>query len=201
MNALLNTHDDKFSIVLQSMYFSKKCSVFYVCLLLFALILIVVTIVAGMKVTKNPLFIICEFLVNFLITIDYCFRLKLAGFHKFFKSNRGRPLWRNIIDTIVVVLCNIMFLVAVILPHSVAENVFDGLAETFLVVWCIFSIARMIIIAKNHQQAKQNAQTMINFENIVVDTEFGGNITNRSSRIQDPAENVIDAERSSELGF
>ena len=166
------------------MYFSKKCSVFYICLLLFALILIVVTIIEGMKITKNPLFIICEFMVNFAITVDYCFRLKLAGFQKFFKSNRGRYLWRNIIDTVVVILCNIMFLIAVVLPHSVAESVFDGLAETFLVVWCVFSIVRMIVIAKNHQQNKQNVRTLINFENINIDTEFGaGNITNRSSRI------------------
>lgn len=132
------------------MYFSKKCSIFYIGLLLFALILIIVTIVVGFQVTKNPFFIFCEFLVNALITIDYAFRLKLAGKDKFFFSNRGKPLWRNWLDTLVVTLCNLMFLTAVILPHSVAESVFDGLAETFLVIWCLFSIIRMIMIAKNH---------------------------------------------------
>ena len=62
-----------------------------------------------------------------------------------------------------------------------AESVFDGLEETFLVIWCVFSLVRMFLIAKHHQIAKQNAQTMINFENIVVDTEFGGNFSMRSS--------------------
>ena len=203
MNALLNIRDNQFNIVLQSVYFSKKCSCFYVCLLLLAVILIVVTCVEGMHITKNPLFIICEFLVNSLITVDYCFRLKLAGFEKFFRSNRGRPVWRNVMDTVVVGLCNVMFLVAIILPHSVAEEAFDGLAETFLVVWCIFSIVRMVMIAKNHQIAKQNAQTLINFENIVVDTEFGGgNITNRSSRIQGVHDdNVLNHEQPSDIDY
>lgn len=66
------------------MYFSKKCSIFYIGLLVFALILILVTIIGGISVTKSPLFIFCEFIVNFLITVDYVFRLKLAGYRKFF---------------------------------------------------------------------------------------------------------------------
>lgn len=182
MNALLNIRENQLNIILQSMYFSKKCSIFYIGLLVFALLLILATIIGGIGITKSPLFIFCEFVVNFAITVDYAFRLKLAGYRKFFyqNANGNKKVWRNWLDTGVVALCNLMFLVAVILPHSVAESVFDGLAESFLVVWCIFSIVRMVMIAKNHQIAKQNAQTLINFENIVVDTEFG-NVTNRSS--------------------
>jgi hypothetical protein len=53
------------------------------------------------------------------------------------------------------------------------DDVFDGLEEGFLVVWGVWQILRLIMITRSHRQARQNAKHLINFENIVVDTEFG----------------------------
>lgn len=53
-----------------------------------------------------------------------------------------------------------------------------------MIVWAIWQILRIILITKKQEIAKQNAMTLINFENIVVDTEFGG-MTNRSIHLAD----------------
>lgn len=150
--------------------------------------LILVTIVEGVQVTETALFMVCEGLVNFLITADFGFRLKLAGRRKFFRSNAGHLRWWNWVDMAVVVVCNLMFLMACILPHSsVGEAVSEGFEETFLVFWCVFSLMRMVLIAKKHRLARQNARTLINFENIVVDTDFG-QFSSRSIRLEDNPE-------------
>ena len=46
------------------------------------------------------------------------------------------------------------------------------------------------MIAKKQRLARQNAQTLINFENIVVDTEFGAQ-SHRSIRLEDQDEIVF----------
>lgn len=43
---------------------------------------------------------------------------------------------------------------------------------------------RIVLIAKKHRLARLNAKTLINFENIVVDAEFGS-ITHQSIRVED----------------
>ena len=122
-----------------------------------AVLLVCVTLIQGMGVTRSGGFVFCEFLLNFAITVDFSFRLKLQGVKRFFFKQSGRLVRRNFIDASVVALCNLMFIMAVLLPRSLAESVFDGLEETFLVIWCVFSLVRMFLIAKHHQIAKQNA--------------------------------------------
>ena len=39
----------------------------------------------------------------------------------------------------------------------------------------------MILIAKKQKMAHQQAKTLINFENIIVDTDFGGAVSFRAS--------------------
>lgn len=109
------------------MYFSNKCSIFYIFLLLSAFILIFVTIIEGIAVTKAPWFLICEFFVNLMITVDYGFRMKLAGVHKFFKTREGKLRLWNWFDSFVVVTCNLMYIIIAIMPKSFAETIFDGL--------------------------------------------------------------------------
>jgi hypothetical protein len=90
-------------------------------------------------------------LINLLITIDYGLRMKLAGVRKFFKTRDNKPRIWNWFDTYVVVTCNLMFIIIAFMPYSVTESVFDGLEETFLVVWGIWQIMRMVLIAKKHK--------------------------------------------------
>lgn len=154
MNALLNIRDNQFNIVLQSVYFSPKCNIFYIGLLVFALLLILVTIVMGIQVTETALFMVAEGLVNLLITADFGFRWKLAGRRKFFRGNSGKVRWWNWVDLCVVIVCNFMFVGACILPNkTVKEAVVEGFEETFLVLWCVFSLMRMVLIAKKHRLA------------------------------------------------
>ncbi len=173
MNALLNIKDNQLNIFLQGCYYSKYCSGFYICLLVFALTLILVTIIMGIQVTRTAAFLVFEFLINFMITFDFALRLKLAGIKKFFLTNVSKPKWWSIFDTFVVITCNIMFIVSVVMRNSVEEDWFEAFEETFFVLWAIWQILRMVMIAKKHRQARQNAKTLINFESIVIDTEFG----------------------------
>lgn len=152
---------------------------------MFALLLILVTIILGIQVTETALFMVAEGLVNLLITADFGFRWKLAGRRKFFRGNSGKVRWWNWVDLCVVIVCNFMFVGACILPNkTVKEAVVEGFEETFLVLWCVFSLMRMVLIAKKHRLAQQNARTLINFENIVVDTDFG-QMSQRSIRLED----------------
>lgn len=84
MNALLNVRDNQFTTFLQGLYFSKKCSVFYASLLVLAVLMVCATLVQGIGIAKKPGFVFCEFLLNFAITVDFCFRLKLQGVKRFF---------------------------------------------------------------------------------------------------------------------
>jgi len=85
-NALLNIEDNQFNLILQQVYYSPKCSYFYVTLLFFSFVLILVTIFDGFKVTKSPLFIVLETLLNVLIGADFILRLKLVGREAFFTN-------------------------------------------------------------------------------------------------------------------
>merc|ERR1711920_596823 len=53
--------------------------------------------------------------------------------------------------------------------------------EFLIVMWCIWQTLRMILIAKKQKMAHQQAKTLINFENIIVDTDFGGAVSFRAS--------------------
>ena len=158
---------------MQSVYFNKKCNFFYIGLLGLCLILILATLIVGPGITDNGWFIFAETCVNLLVTVDYLFRLKMAGSRKFFFNNVGKPRKWNWFDTFVVCTCNLMFFCTLVIKQAVAEEMFDGIQYLFLLIWCVWQLMRMALIAKKQRIARQNAQTLINFENIVVDTEFG----------------------------
>ena len=85
-NDLLNIRDNRFNLVLQQVYYSDKCQWFYILLLLFAFILILVTIWDGFKVAESPAFIILELLLNLLIGADFACRVKLVGCERYFRD-------------------------------------------------------------------------------------------------------------------
>ncbi len=96
-------------------------------------------------------------------------------------------MW-NLFDLTVVVSCNVLFLVAVFMQHGPLKNIDETMEQVVMLVWCIWQIFRLALIAKKQQQARTNAMTLINFENIVVDTEFG---THKSIHLEDQDEVVF----------
>lgn len=138
----------------------------------------------------SAIFIALELLLNLLISIDFTFRLKLTGVRKYFKSNAGNYRWWNFFDAFVVVTCNLLFVVCLIVKTNKSFGLEEGTEEAMLVLWAIWQTMRVILIAKKQRLARQNAQTLINFENIVVDTEFGAP-SHRSIRLEDQDEIVF----------
>jgi hypothetical protein len=55
-----------------------------VLILITSLLIVIVTLFKGFKTDENPLFILIESILNFLILVDFLFRLKLIGVKKFF---------------------------------------------------------------------------------------------------------------------
>jgi len=110
--------------------------------------LILVTIIDGFKVADSALFIALELILNILITGDFCCRLKLAGFRKYFISNAGNYRWWNFFDLFVVITCNLLFLVSVSMKSSKVFGFSEGFEEAVLVLWAVWQMMRVILIAK-----------------------------------------------------
>jgi len=85
-NALLNIRDNRINLFLQQIYYSEKCSWFYIGLLILSFGLVMVTIFDGFQVADSPLFIVLEFILNLLIGIDFICRIKLVGCRKYVRD-------------------------------------------------------------------------------------------------------------------
>ena len=44
--------------------------------------------------------------------------------------------------------------------------------ELMLVAWAVWQTLRIILIVKKQKQAQQSAKTLINFDNVILDTDF-----------------------------
>ena len=60
-------------------------------------------------------------------------------------------------------------------------------------MWCIWQTLRMVIIAKKQRLARQSAKNLINFENIDVDTDFGGALSFRQTSEEDGDGDNVDS--------
>jgi len=67
--------------------------------------------------------------------------------------------------------CFSLFLVSLLLKNT--GGYIEGTEETLLVIWSVWQMLRIILIAKKHRLARHQAKALINFENIIVDTDFG----------------------------
>ena len=180
-NALLGVKDKKCNLILQRIYYSDKCSYFYIGLLLLSFGLILVTIFDGFKVAETPQFIILELILNLLIGADFACRIKLVGCQKYVRDpDSGNIRWWNIFDALVVTLCNATFAVQLFSKTGNIKGFEEASEEVLIVMWCIWQTLRMILIAKKQRLARQSAKTLINFENCIVDTDFGGAVSFRS---------------------
>ena len=190
-NALLNIRDNQFNLILQQVYYSDKCSWFYIGLLVLSFGLILVTIFDGFQIAESPIFIILEFVLNLLIGIDFACRIKLVGCHKYIRDPNTRKLrWWNIFDGLVVIVCNSVFAVSLFSKTGAVKGFEEAGEEGLIVMWCIWQTLRMILIAKKQRLARQSAKTLINFENIVVDTDFGGALSFRSMALDGGRNNL-----------
>lgn len=81
-----------------------------------------------------------------------------------------------------------MNLCALVVKQEAIDELFDGIQFLFFLIWCVWQLMRMALIAKKQRIARQNARTLINFENIVVDTEFGGTSFRASVSMQQDSE-------------
>lgn len=188
LNDLLSTRENQFNLVLQQIYYSKKCSYFYIALLVLSCMLVIVLIVDGFTVAESPLFICLELILNLAVAVDFICRVKLIGFHNFFLQAHFRTVrWWNVFDAFVVVTCSLLFMVSL---FKNSAGYVEGTEETLLTLWAVWQTLRIILIAKKQRLAKQSAKTLIDFENIIVDTEFGAQ-SQRSITIQDNDDNIF----------
>lgn len=95
--------------------------------------------------------------------------------------------WWNVFDAFVVVSCFTLFIVSL---FKNSAGFVEGTEEILLVLWSVWQMLRIILIAKKQRLAKQSAKTLINFENIIVDTEFGAQSA-RSISMVDNEENLF----------
>ena len=131
------------------MYYSEKCSWFYICLLILGFGLILMTVIDGFQVAESALFIILELFLNILIGFDLGFRVKLVGFAKYIKDQAtGKLRWWNIFDAIVVVCCIMVFVTTLISKTGMIKGFEEAGEEALIVIWCIWQSLRMIVIAK-----------------------------------------------------
>lgn len=136
-------------------------------------LLILVTIFDGFKVTKSALFILIEALLNILITTDFLLRLRLVGKQAFFTNPQtGHYRWWNIFDATVVFVCSIAFISTLICRSGAFKTIGETSEEFLLVAWAVWQTLRMILIVKKQKQAQQSAKTLINFDNVILDTDF-----------------------------
>ena len=70
------------------------------------LLLILTYVVDGYEVAKSPAFIFVEFSLNVAIGIDFGCRIRMIGLMKYLSQNK---CW-NKFDFLIVVLCNVLFL-------------------------------------------------------------------------------------------
>ena len=145
-----------------------------------SLLIVVITLFKGFKVDENPLFILFESVLNFLILVDFLFRVKLVGIRKYFISgaagNSATSRFWNWLDAFVVVTSVLMF-IAILFSHSIKErgtgdNYLRQASEiALLVIWALFQTVRVIFIAKRQRLAQQSAKTLIDFTHNIINLE------------------------------
>ena len=80
-----------------------------------------------------------EFLLNLLIDVDFGCRMKLVGIQKYVKDpTNGKIRWWNIFDGIVVIVCNIVFLVTLFSKTGAVKGFEEASEEGLIVMWCIW---------------------------------------------------------------
>lgn len=142
-------------LFLQQLYYSDKCSWFYIALLILSFGLVMVTVFDGLKVAHSPYFIILELILNVLIGMDFICRIKLVGCRKYIKDPAsGKTRWWNIFDAIVVTFCNVVFALSLCSKTEVTKGFEEASEEALIIMWCVWQTMRMVLIAKKQRRAR-----------------------------------------------
>ena len=64
------------------------------------------------------------------------------------------------------------FILTLIFRNGPLKKFGEMSEEFWLVAWGICQTLRMILIAKKQKMAQQSAKTLINFDNVIVDSDF-----------------------------
>jgi hypothetical protein len=112
-------------------------------------LLILATLVFGLKIGETTFFLFIECLLNLLVLADFACRVRLLGVKRFFDGG----FW-NMFDAIVVFCCVFLFLLSLV-QSSFSVHIFEEVSEEILLIsWSLFQSLRMIFIAKKQTLAQ-----------------------------------------------
>ena len=98
-----------------------------------SVVLVLVTLFFGFSIGESPLFLFIECILNLVILLDFCCRLRLMGTKRFFEGG----YW-NVFDAIVVFGCVFTFLLMLI-SSSFSLLIFEEVSEEILLItWSLF---------------------------------------------------------------
>jgi len=86
-----------FEVTLQRLYASPRCHYFYLLVMVTTLFLVVVTVFKGFSVEENPLFVLTESVLNFVIIVDFVCRIRLVGLRRFFLGQQSPQTVGNLV--------------------------------------------------------------------------------------------------------
>mmetsp|Transcript_26268 Transcript_26268/g.25444 ORF Transcript_26268/g.25444 Transcript_26268/m.25444 type:complete len:134 (-) Transcript_26268:459-860(-) len=133
MKALLSVEQNNLDMFLQRTYFNPRCQFFYLGLMVVSIGLLLLTCIFGFEINDNFAFVFLEGLLNVCILMDFIFRVKLQGCSKYFHGGA----W-NIIETVVTVLCSLLF-ISIIVSRSSKLEMLEELGEQLLLIsWTVF---------------------------------------------------------------
>lgn len=113
------------------------------------MLLIAATAVFGFSVGQAPLFIFVESLLNLVVLLDFCCRLRLLGVRRFIEGG----LW-NLVDAFIVLCCLLLFAMLMV-SHSLSLVAFEEVSEELLLVlWSLGQTLRIVLIAKRQKLAQ-----------------------------------------------
>lgn len=69
-------------------------------------------------------------------------------------------------------MCSIAFISTLLCRTGAFKAIGETSEEVMLVAWAVWQTLRMILIVKKQKQAQQSAKTLINFDNVILDTDF-----------------------------
>ena len=121
--------------------------------MLVTIFLVIITVFKGFSVEENPIFVLTESVLNFVIILDFICRIRLVGLRRFFLGQQspqtvgnfvqgdGRSkirLW-NWLDALVVFGSLALFLAIAIQCSAATSSKVEEVTEiVLLVVWALF---------------------------------------------------------------
>ncbi len=130
------------------------------------------TLLDSKALKENVFFILLELGVNLIVAIDIIFKIKLAGFKRYFTT------CSNIFDFCVASGCILLFITILIMSASNSKFlIFEEIGEEILfIIWSAWQYLRIIMLIKNQRKAKDDAADLIRFSEVEdLERQYGSN--------------------------